>query len=158
MTPAGLARLKLDEGLRLDAYPDPKTGGNPWTIGYGHTGKNVHQGMSITEAQADWLLKLDVASAEHMLGIALPWLANYDPVRADVLTNVAFNVGAAKLLTWVNTLAAFRDRRWADAAHALRNEGQWNRDVGKRAERLAVATETGSWDPPSPAAPAARAA
>ncbi len=29
------------EGLRLTAYPDPGTGGAPWTVGWGHTGPEV---------------------------------------------------------------------------------------------------------------------
>ncbi|EAW4242513.1 lysozyme, partial [Salmonella enterica subsp. enterica] len=35
----GVALIKTFEGCRLKAYPDPKTGGAPWTIGYGWTGK-----------------------------------------------------------------------------------------------------------------------
>ena len=46
---AGLEIIKRNEGLRLHAYPDPATGGAPWTIGYGHTGPDVHPGMQITE-------------------------------------------------------------------------------------------------------------
>jgi GH24 family phage-related lysozyme (muramidase) len=41
MTTLWLAQdIKTDEGCRLEAYPDPATGAAPWTIGYGHTGKN----------------------------------------------------------------------------------------------------------------------
>ena len=29
--------IKGFEQLRLKAYPDPGTGGKPWTIGWGHT-------------------------------------------------------------------------------------------------------------------------
>ncbi|MEE4411931.1 lysozyme, partial [Serratia sp. C2(2)] len=32
-----LMLIKRFEGLSLQAYPDPATGGKPWTIGYGHT-------------------------------------------------------------------------------------------------------------------------
>ncbi|WP_141395346.1 glycoside hydrolase family protein, partial [Enterobacter hormaechei] len=31
----GVALIKRFEGCRLRAYPDPATGGAPWTIGYG---------------------------------------------------------------------------------------------------------------------------
>jgi GH24 family phage-related lysozyme (muramidase) len=34
--PILISDLKRDEGLRLTAYGDPLTGGEPWTIGYGH--------------------------------------------------------------------------------------------------------------------------
>ena len=33
----GLHLTENFEGLRLIAYPDPATNGDPWTIGYGHT-------------------------------------------------------------------------------------------------------------------------
>ena len=31
-TPLLIADLERDEGLRLEAYPDPESGGAPWTI------------------------------------------------------------------------------------------------------------------------------
>ncbi len=38
MTPAAREQLtEASEGARLRAYPDPGTGGSPWTIGFGHT-------------------------------------------------------------------------------------------------------------------------
>jgi lysozyme len=39
------------EGLRLNAYPDPATGGDPWTIGYGSTGPNVKPGSGSARAR-----------------------------------------------------------------------------------------------------------
>ncbi len=60
---AGLEIIKRNEGLRLDAYPDPATGGDPWTIGYGHTGQ-VHEGMTISQAQADAYLAEDLDKFE----------------------------------------------------------------------------------------------
>lgn len=85
MTPAGLAQLKNEEGLRLTAYPDPLSGGAPWTIGYGHTGPEVHQGLKWTKAQAEAALAADVAKAETGVEKALPWTSGLDPVRRDVL-------------------------------------------------------------------------
>lgn len=35
----GVELIKKFEGLSLDAYPDPKTGGKPITIGWGSTRK-----------------------------------------------------------------------------------------------------------------------
>jgi lysozyme len=34
---AGGAFIAAFEGVELKAYPDPGTGGDPWTIGVGHT-------------------------------------------------------------------------------------------------------------------------
>lgn len=41
------------EGCKLTAYPDPATGGAPWTVGYGATGKGITKGTLWTQAQAD---------------------------------------------------------------------------------------------------------
>jgi len=35
LTPEGWTLLKTWEGCELSAYPDPASGGAPWTIGYG---------------------------------------------------------------------------------------------------------------------------
>lgn len=62
---AGLALIKQFEGCVLTAYPDPGTGGDPWTIGYGHTGSDVYRGLSITQQQAEDLLKRDLQRFEQ---------------------------------------------------------------------------------------------
>ena len=47
MSNNGLDLTKISEGLRTEAYPDPGTGGDPWTIGYGHT-NGVYPGETCT--------------------------------------------------------------------------------------------------------------
>ena len=48
----GLNLIKHWEGCRLTAYPDPASGADPWTIGYGHTGPEVKPGLTISQEQA----------------------------------------------------------------------------------------------------------
>ncbi len=52
--------VKEFEGCRLEAYPDPETGCEPWTIGWGSTtygdGAPVKQGDRISQELADALL------------------------------------------------------------------------------------------------------
>lgn len=59
------------EGLRLEAYPDPATGNEPWTIGYGHTGglsgAKVKKGDRITKEEAELYMKSDLASIYNKL-------------------------------------------------------------------------------------------
>jgi lysozyme len=50
----GLDLIKSFEGCKLKAYQDIR---GIWTIGYGHTGSEVKEGMEITQEQADGLLK-----------------------------------------------------------------------------------------------------
>lgn len=61
----GFALIRNFEGLRLKAYPDPGTGGDPWTIGYGHTGPDVKKGLVITVERADDLLMADLSRFER---------------------------------------------------------------------------------------------
>ena len=55
-----LPLVKEFEGCRLTAYPDPETGGEPWTIGWGSTayadGRPVRKGDRISQKLADALL------------------------------------------------------------------------------------------------------
>ena len=45
--------VKDQEGCVLIASPDPVSGGEPWTIGYGATGPNISAGLVWTQEQAD---------------------------------------------------------------------------------------------------------
>ena len=56
----GILLTKRFEGLKLSAYKDQV---GVWTIGYGHTGRGVHAGLTITQDQADTFLASDVAGA-----------------------------------------------------------------------------------------------
>lgn len=145
MTPEGLERLKLDEGCKLTAYPDPVSGGEPWTCGYGHTGPDVKHDTVWTQDQADVALAQDVAEVESQLTSRLRWFASLDPVRQDTLTNVAFNIGVSGLMKWPTTLSHYEAHNWQAAHDDLLSEGRWNAQVGQRANRLASAALTGSW-------------
>lgn len=82
--------VKGFEGLRLTAYPDPGAGGAPWTIGYGHTG-GVHQGMTISEVQANaWLLD-DLRAAGRAVADLVTRPINQN--QFDALSSFVFNVG-----------------------------------------------------------------
>lgn len=84
---SGLALIKRSEGLELKAYRDPV---GILTIGYGSTGDHVKPGMVITEAQAEELLKKDLARFEKAV-------AELCPIATDnqfsALVSLAFNVG-----------------------------------------------------------------
>ena len=92
----GVAMIKAYEGLRLMAYPDPGTGGEPWTIGYGHT-KNVQSGMMITEERADDLLREDLKAFEQAVHRLVPIALSQS--EFDALVSFTFNVGAYALET-----------------------------------------------------------
>lgn len=90
---AGFALTRQFEGLRLAAYQDQV---GVWTIGYGHTGREVHGGMVITADQADTLLHSDVAGAVACVNRAVT--ANIFQQHFDALVDFTFNLGSASLL------------------------------------------------------------
>ena len=47
----GCAKKRADGSF--DAYPDPGSGGDPWTIGWGTTGPDVKRGVVWTQQQCD---------------------------------------------------------------------------------------------------------
>ena len=84
--------IKGFEALRLVAYPDPGTGGKPWTIGWGHT-KGVKQGDCITQEQAEQFLSDDLAVFELTANSAIkrPMTQN----QFDAMVSLAFNIGGS---------------------------------------------------------------
>lgn len=80
--------IKKHEGLRLEAYmPTPN---DRWTIGYGHT-KTAHEGMRITEARAEELLRYDVAWVEKVIEKEVKVPLNQN--QYDALASLIFNIG-----------------------------------------------------------------
>jgi lysozyme len=84
---AGLALVKAQEGLRLEAYRD---GGGVWTIGYGHT-KGVKPGDAISTARAEMLLESDLAEAEDAVARLVKVVLSDNQFAA--LTDFVFNEG-----------------------------------------------------------------
>lgn len=84
----GLNLIKSFEGLRLEAYQDVA---GIWTIGYGHI-KNVKEGMAISEAEAEALLRDDLADAESAVSRFVK-----EPISENefsALVSLVFNIGS----------------------------------------------------------------
>ena len=81
----GITLIKSFEGLCLTAYRCPA---GRLTIGYGHT-SNVHEGMAVTEQQAEKLLMQDIYFAE----LAVDMLGKLTQNQYDALVSFVFNVG-----------------------------------------------------------------
>lgn len=96
LTPEGWTLLTTWEGCELSAYPDPASGGAPWTIGYGHTGPDVVRGLTISQAQAEAWLKQDAAVAAGAVDRLLRGV-DLTSRQRDALISFSFNVGAGAL-------------------------------------------------------------
>ena len=136
----GLALEEDSEGLRLSAYPDPGTGGDPWTIGFGHTGDDVYEGLTITKEQAIALLQRDIATAEdavlHLVDVPLT------QGQFNALVDFAFNCGAGNLKA-STMLRLINQGRFDEADEQFQ---KWDKAAGKvlsglHTRRLAEAAE-----------------
>ena len=90
LTPC-LPLVKEFEGCKLEAYLCPA---GVWTIGWGHTGPEVKQGLRWTQQQADDALAADLREAHAGMLQAIPMARSYSGPRQAALTSWVFNVGA----------------------------------------------------------------
>lgn len=111
---------------RLRAYPDPGTGGAPWTIGWGSTGKDIAPGTIWTQEQADARLAQEVAEkaagVDRLVSIPLA-----DHERA-ALISFAYNLGVSALggSTLLRLLNAGASRE-----SVAEQFSRWNKAAGK---------------------------
>ena len=131
----------MDEGFRGTAYLDTS---GLWTIGYGHHDNHVHEGMVWTQTFATNQLISDVNLTEMMMDRSPPlnWWRNLTDPRQDVLVNMAFNLGVAKLTTFTTFLPLVKSGQYAQAADDMLTT-DWAKEVGARAQRLAQQMRTG---------------
>lgn len=125
----GVELIKAHEGLRLEAYPDPAHGWKVPTVGHGHTSAagapEVTRGMKITAAQADQILRADLAKFEQAVtrNVKVPLSEN----QFAALVSFTFNLGEGNLKksTLLKKLNA------GDYAAAAAEFGKWNKAGGK---------------------------
>jgi GH24 family phage-related lysozyme (muramidase) len=129
---AAIALIKEFEGCHLSAYPDPLSGGDPWTIGYGTTrysnGTRVKRGDQINVIEADMLLRLEVDRIAERLRKTVPHWEAMDDNQRSALVSFAYNLGAdfCGLPGFETISRCLRDRDWAAVPAALelyRNPG-----------------------------------
>ncbi|WP_017907425.1 lysozyme [Xanthomonas sp. SHU 199] len=79
------------EGCRLAAYPDPATGAEPYTIGYGSTGPGITKGTVWTQTQADERLEQDVA--KFVNGVSALLKRKPTDNQLGAMASLAYNIG-----------------------------------------------------------------
>jgi lysozyme len=88
----GINLIKNFEGCRLTAYKCPA---GVWTIGYGHTGNDVKEGLKITQEQAEEYLKKDLNSFELAVNNSVKITLSQS--QFDALVSFSYNVGTGAL-------------------------------------------------------------
>ncbi|WP_068782000.1 lysozyme [Paenibacillus sp. GM2] len=181
----GIKLIQNFEGCRLTAYKPVPTE-TYWTIGWGHYGPDVKQGMSITQAQADNMLLADLPKYEAYVNnpAYVPVITQLNQHQFDALVSFCYNCGAGNLQTLCrgrsiaqiadnltkynkaggNVLAGLVRRRKAEQElfhTAVKEEPKMaERDINKVSPWAAAAwdeaTENGYFDGTRPGAPITR--
>lgn len=88
----GIAVMHYFEQCRLEAYPDPGSAtGEPWTIGWGHTGPDVYEGLVWTQERADAVFREDLERFEQAVRSLVT--VQLTQGQFDALVSFAYNVG-----------------------------------------------------------------
>ncbi len=118
----GIELIKNFEGCRYTTYKDV---GGVLTVGYGHTGKDVHEGVTITPAAAEALLRADIEAFEE--GVTRSVTVDLTQAQFDALVSLSFNIGLGAF-----TLSTLRlmlnDGNFKGAADQFL---RWNKVQGK---------------------------
>lgn len=108
----------------VEAYPDPGTGGAPWTIGWGATGPGIARGTVWTQKQCDERLVQDIArhaaEVRRVIGAARTTQAQF-----DALVSFHYNTGAIARSTLARLHVA------GDHEGAAAQFARWNRAGGR---------------------------
>jgi len=125
-SPDGLAVLQFYETCKLTAYPDPGTGGAPWTIGWGDTGPDVVSGLTITQADADArLAKRLVREFEPCINSSVH--RHLEQRQFDALVSLVYNIGTPNFIS--STL--LRKLNSGDIEGASAQILVWNKSKGR---------------------------
>lgn len=108
---------KLGDGM-VEAYPDPGTGGDPWTIGWGATGAGIGPGTRWTQTQCDTRLEADLLRYSAEVAFAIGD-APTTPLQFDALVSFHYNTGAIAKATLTRKHVA------RDFAGAAREFDRW---------------------------------
>lgn len=131
--------IRREEGLRLSAYRDTE---GVLTIGYGHTGADVAEGMRWGIEHAKEVFAADVRRAVAALDLEAVWWRNLNGPRQDVIGSMAFQLGLRGVLNFHRMVAAIRRGDFESAAEEMLSS-KWAKQTPHRAARLAEQMKTG---------------
>lgn len=80
--------IKKYEGFSSQAYKCPA---GVWTVGWGHTGRDINKDTILTREEAELMLKKDVANLQEQILFLLDDKPTTNEL--DALTSLVYNVG-----------------------------------------------------------------
>ncbi len=128
-------RLIKHEGLRLRPYTCPA---GKLTIG---VGRNLED-RGITEEEAMMMLQNDMLACRKECYANFHWYGEMDELRQEVILEMCFNLGIARLKGFKKMLKACELKNYTLASQEMLTS-LWARQVGQRAKNLAKIMEKG---------------
>jgi GH24 family phage-related lysozyme (muramidase) len=139
-----VALIQRFEGCRLQAYPDPGTGRDPWTIGWGSTtdelGQAIKPGTIWTQERADSRLKDQVRDFGNKVAAVLDGVPTTQH-QFDAMVSLAYNIG---IRAFADSTLVKRHKEGAYAGAALEFL-RWNKAGGKVLAGLTKRRDAESW-------------
>jgi GH24 family phage-related lysozyme (muramidase) len=120
----GCAKKRADG--TIEAYPDPASGGDPWTIGWGSTGPDIRKGIVWTQKQCDDRF------TEHLGQFAdkVSKILDDTPTtqhQFDAMVSFAYNLGPGNL----SASTLLKKHKAGDFKGAATEFAKWNKAGGK---------------------------
>jgi len=110
----------------FNAYPDPGTGGDPWTIGWGTTGPDIKKGVNWTQQQCDDRFTQDLTKFAQNVAKSIGGAATTQH-QFDAMVSFAYNVGIGNL----NKSTLLKLHKAGNFAGAANEFAKWNKAAGK---------------------------
>lgn len=118
---AGIDLIKSRESCRLKAY---KCAAGKWTIGYGVTGDWVHEGLEISQEEADGLFAAELNRFDATVAKTCPESTD---CQHSAMVSLAYNIGTGAFAK--SSVARLHNAgKFAEAAQAF---ALWNKGGGK---------------------------
>ena len=119
----GCARKQPDGSMA--AYPDPGTGGDPWTIGWGSTGSDIKPGTIWTQAQCDARFDDDVTKFAGQVSNTIGTAAT-NQNQFDAMVSFSYNVGIGNF----SSSTLLKKHKAGDYPGAQAEFAKWNKAAG----------------------------
>ncbi len=124
----GLDLIKSSEGCKLKSY---RCSANVLTIGYGHTGEDVFESQEITQADAEALLRFDIARYENGVNRTCPKMTQ---PQFDASVSLCYNIGE-QAFSKSSVARLHNAGKYGEAAQAFM---LWNKAAKKVSRGLAA--------------------
>lgn len=128
--------LIVHEGIRHHPYKDSV---GKLTVGVGR----CLDSNGLSDDEIDYLLDNDIARCKREL-VKFPFYSSLNNARLDALLDMLFNLGLTRFSKFNKMILALNSGLWEVAAHEAL-DSKWARQVGKRADEIAMVIATGEY-------------